>query len=365
MKRTCFFARVVRIVCFALDTLARQWSNKFDIAFAFRIFAPMNRMVDIFAILGKRLDGFGKTPDTAAVIDRAATANPWFLPQEIVRAVEAVRSELLERQRLEEWASAYSPVRTPKRILVVMAGNIPLVGFFDMLCVLMSGHTCLVKPSSKDAVLMGYIIDSLRSIDPDIPLRLSDGEERPDAVVATGSDNANRYFRTMFGGIPSLLRGSRQSVAVLSGEETAAELSGLEEDIFAYSGLGCRNVSLLFLPRGYLPRLHCTARNEKYRRNYLQERAVLRMLRTPFIDLNGAVLREERSFPTALSRIHYTFYDTLSEAEEWLAAHDGELQCVVSRCVTHSRRVDFGCAQHPGLTDYADDVDTMRFLGAI
>ena len=189
--------------------------------------------------------------------------------------------------------------------------------------------------------------------------------ERPDAVIATGSDNANRYFRMLFGGIPSLLRGSRQSVAILSGRETAAELSGLEEDIFAYSGLGCRNVSLLFLPRGYLPELRCTALNEKYRRNYLRERALLRMRRMPFVDLDGAVLCEDRSFPTALSRIHYTFYDSLADVEAWLAAHDDRLQCVVSQCVRHSRRVAFGRAQHPGLTDYADDVDTMRFLGTI
>lgn len=189
--------------------------------------------------------------------------------------------------------------------------------------------------------------------------------ERPDAVIATGSDNANRYFRMLFGGIPSLLRGSRQSVAVLSGRETAAELSGLEEDIFAYSGLGCRNVSLLFLPRGYMPELRCTALNEKYRRNYLRERALLRMRRMPFVDLDGAVLCEDRSFPAALSRIHYTFYDSLADVEAWLAAHDDRLQCVVSQCVRHSRRVAFGRAQHPGLTDYADDVDTMQFLGTI
>ena len=162
-----------------------------------------------------------------------------------------------------------------------------------------------------------------------------------------------------------MLRGSRQSVAVLSGRETAAELSGLEEDIFAYSGLGCRNVSLLFLPRGYMPELRCTALNEKYRRNYLRERALLRMCRMPFVDLDGAVLCEDRSFPAALSRIHYTFYDSLADVEAWLAAHDDRLQCVVSQCVRHSRRVAFGRAQHPGLTDYADDVDTMRFLGTI
>ena len=325
----------------------------------------MKCMIDIFVTLGLRLKDFGQTSATAEVIHRAATENSWFLPQEIIRSVDAIRDEMLDRRRLEAWASAYPPNPMPKRVLVIMAGNIPLVGFFDLLCVLASGHECWVKPSSKDTVLIGYIIDLLKTIDPNVPIRLSGSDDRPNAVIATGSDNTNRYFRMLFDGIPSLLRGSRQSVAVLSGHETAKELSGLEEDIFAYSGLGCRNVSLLFLPRGYMPELHCTALNEKYRRNYLQERAVLRMRRLPFVDLDGAVLYEERSFPTALSRIHYTFYDSLSEAEEWLSAHDAELQCVVSHCVRHSRLVSFGAAQHPRLCDYADDVDTMRFLGSI
>lgn len=325
----------------------------------------MNRMIDSFVRLGERLEAFGRTPETVQIVRRAAAANPWFLPQEIVRSVEAIRDEMLERGRLERWASAYPPIGRRKEVLVITAGNLPLVGFFDLLCVLVSGHACRVRPSGKDTTLTEYIVGLLKAIDPAIPLTISDMQGCPDAVIATGSDNTNRYFRALFGGIPSLLRGSRQSVAVLSGRETSAELRGLEEDIFAYSGLGCRNVSLLFVPRGGLPSLRCRADNEKYRHNYLQERAVLRMRRLPFVDLDGAVMCEERSFPAALSRIHYTFYDTPAEAEEWLAAHDGELQCVVSRCVRHSRRVEFGRAQHPRLTDYADDVDTMRFLATI
>ena len=156
-------------------------------------------MIDIFSVLGHRLAAFGKTPDTVEVVRRAAVENPWFLPQEIIRAVKAIRCEMLERQRLEAWAGAYPPVRTPKRVLVVMAGNIPLVGFFDLLCVLASGHACRVKPSSKDTVLIGYVVDLLRTIDPAIPLRMAEQGERPDAVIATGSDNANRYFRMLFG----------------------------------------------------------------------------------------------------------------------------------------------------------------------
>ena len=325
----------------------------------------MKNAIKLFSALGERLRTFGCDDTSRRVIAQACTENGWFTPDDIRRAVKALCDEMLQEETLGRWLELYPtlPVAKPRRVLVIMAGNIPLVGFFDLLCVVASGHRCLVKPSAKDSALMLHVIGQLLDIDPETAVEQYDGTAPVDAVIATGSDNANRYFRARYAGIPALLRGSRQSVAVLSGRETAAELSGLEEDIFAYSGLGCRNVSLLFLPRGYMPELRCTALNEKYRRNYLRERALLRMCRMPFVDL--AVLCEDRSFPAALSRIHYTFYDSLADVEAWLAAHDDRLQCVVSQCVRHSRRVAFGRAQHPGLTDYADDVDTMRFLGTI
>lgn len=207
-----------------------------------------------------------------------------------------------------------------------------------------------------------YVVRLLLEIDPEAPVALAGDDADADAVIATGSDNANRYFRTRYAGIPTLLRGSRHSAAVLSGEETEADLDGLADDLFAYSGLGCRSVSLLFLPRGYMPPLRAAAHNPKYGNNYRQTRALLAMTGTPYRDLHGAVLAEGREFPRELSRIHYTYYDTPAEAEAWLAAHDDELQCVVSRCVAHPRRADFGRAQRPALDDYPDDRDTMQFL---
>ena len=159
MQTSLLLHSLIRIFDFVEDTLVRQCSNKFDIALAYPYLCrSMNRMIDIFSVLGHRLAAFGKTPDTVEVVRRAAVENPWFLPQEIIRAVKAIRCEMLERQRLEAWAGAYPPVRTPKRVLVVMAGNIPLVGFFDLLCVLASGHACRVKPSSKDTVLILSLI---------------------------------------------------------------------------------------------------------------------------------------------------------------------------------------------------------------
>lgn len=325
----------------------------------------MKSAIELFTTLGRRLSGFGGDAYTRQIVERACRANGWFTPADISRAVTAIADDMLRRDRLEAWLSPYPvPVAAPRRVLVVMAGNIPLVGFFDLLCVLASGHRCLVKPSAKDRVLMEYVVGLLRQIEPQVPVEFYDGHTAVDAVIATGSDNANRYFRTQYAGIPALLRGSRQSVAVLSGDETPAQLAGLADDIWAYSGLGCRSVSLLFIPQGYDLRLRMPAVNEKYRNNYLQQKALLTMTGCTFRDLGNAVAVEARAFPTALSRIAYSHYTSIAEVETWLAEHDAELQCVVSECVSHSRRTGFGRAQSPALTDYPDERDVIAFLTA-
>ena len=323
----------------------------------------MKNAIGLFSRLGCRLRGFGDDARTREIIGRACRENGWFTPADIRRAVAAVAGVMLRRDALAEWLAPYPvPVAEPRRVLVVMAGNIPLVGFFDMLCVLAAGHRCLVKPSAKDTVLMEYVIGLLRGIDPQVPVEFYDGSTSPDAVIATGSDNANRYFRAQYAGIPALLRGNRQSVAVLGGRETPAQLTALADDIWAYSGLGCRSVSLLFLPEGYDLQLRMPEVNVKYRNSYRQQKALLTMGGQPFRDLGAAVAVEERAFPAALSRINYSFYQSPAEVGAWLAAHDAGLQCVVSECIACRRRVDFGHAQSPGLTDYPDNRDVIEFL---
>lgn len=326
----------------------------------------MKNAIELFSALGRRLEGFGEDSRTRQVIALACAANAWFTPADIRRAVAAIVGEMLLRERLEKWLAPYPvPVAGPRNVLVVMAGNIPLVGFFDLLCVVASGHRCLVKPAAKDCVMIEYIVGLLRGIDPGAAIEIYDQTQAVDAVIATGSDNANRYFRARYVGIPSLLRGSRQSVAVLSGRETDAQLAGLADDIWAYSGLGCRSVSLLFLPRGYKPTLHMPQVTDKYANNYRQVKALCSMTGRPYADLGQAIAVEQRDFPAALSQLAYTFYDTLDEVGAWLAEHDAGLQCVVSECIRHSRRVDFGRAQSPALTDYPDDRDVMEFLCAL
>ncbi len=327
----------------------------------------MKNTIETFSALGVRLLNFGDDDATRAVVAAACRANGWFTPADVCRAVRAIAGDMLQRAKLETWLAAYPavPVAAPCRVLVVMAGNIPLVGFFDLLCVLASGHCCLVKPSVKDSVLMEYMIGLLCEIDPAIPVGVYDGKSAVGAVIATGSDNANRYFRAHYAGIPSLLRGSRQSVAVLSGRETPEQLAGLADDIWAYSGLGCRNVSLIFAPEGYEPTLQMPPVNSKYKNNYRQERALLAMQGQPFVDLGNAVAVEQRAVPATLSRIACTHYKVLDEVAVWLAEHDEELQCVVTECLPHSRRVGFGSAQSPALNDYPDDRDVLAWLAAL
>lgn len=323
----------------------------------------MLSVIDIFAALGERLRSFGSEPESQLRMAMAVEANGWFTERDLRRAVEAIRTEMLDRCKLESWLADYRPVSVPRRVAVVMAGNIPLVGFFDLLCVVASGNECYVKPSSKDSVMMSYVIDALRTIEPSVPIFDYDPDASYDMVIATGGDDANRYFRTRFAGVKSLLRGSRHSVAVLSGAESEAELRAVVDDITFYSGLGCRSVSMLFIPRDFrLERLYVANSGGKYYNNYLTARAMLTMQRREAVDCGAFLCVEQQCFTSVLSCVAYVRYDDMSQVEEWLAEHDDELQCVVSTVTSLPRQVLPGRAQCPTLWDYADGVDTMAFL---
>lgn len=323
----------------------------------------MERMIELFAALGEHLRHFGDDPETREIALEACRVNDWFSPDEVYRSLQVIANEMLQPNKLKQWLTDYAlPVKASRRILLVMAGNIPAVGFFDLLCVVCCGHTCLYKPSAKDAVLMDYIVRELRALSPDIPIVRYDDSMPVDAVIATGSDNAERYFRAHYTGLPMLLRGSRQSVAVLSGNETPEQLNGLSDDIWAYSGLGCRNVSLIFAPHGYDLQLQIPAVNPKYKNNYIQRKALLQMKDIPFGDLGSAVVVEQRNFPKSLCELAIVRYHTLDEVSDWLATHDREIQCVVTDCLPHSRRAGFGRAQSPTLTDWPDGQNVLSWL---
>ena len=336
----------------------------------FAIFVIVKSVVEIFSELGARLAEFGADEVSRSVITRAVADNEWFSVDYIRHAVEAVRREMLDAEKIENWLSHYPSdgLHTPKRVAIIMAGNIPLVGFFDLMCVLASGNIPCVKPSSKDRALEAYVESLLREIEPALRIEKYEEGAKYDAVIATGGESAILYFRTAFADVPCLLRGSRHSVAVLAGRESKEEISMLADDIFTYSGLGCRNVSLVFVPKGYKLTLSAPKMCRAYHNNYLQCRALLTMQGEKFDDLGEAVVvkQSKAEFPRFLSQVNVVEYTDLENVKAWLKANDEALQCVVTGVDgLHSRCVPFGRAQHPTLFDYADERDTMQFLSTI
>lgn len=322
----------------------------------------MIKSLDIFTTLAGRLEEFGRSEESRTTILAAVESNPWFTQQDIISAVEAIRSQMLDATKLRLWLSNYTTATTPQRVAIIMAGNIPLVGFFDLLCVLCSGHEAHIKPSSKDRALMQYITDTLRSIEPTIPIYDYSATERYDMVIATGGEEANRYFESHFSKTKRLLRSSRHSVAVLEGNESSEELRGLYNDITAYSGLGCRSVSMIFAPKNInIALAKGEAQNPKLRRNIASMRALYTMQGRSFADYGSFLAIEGSSFATSLANVVVQRYDDIAEVRAWLKEHSEEIQCIVSH-LDIENVVAFGEAQQPQLSDYADGVDTMKFL---
>lgn len=318
-------------------------------------------MTEILSELGRRLSLFGEG--------------------EAHRAAANIARDMLSREALAQWGALYPalPVETPRSVLVIMAGNIPFVGMHDLVCVLAAGHRAIVKPSSKDFENIAWVVEQLLDIAPGLPVSLiSNDNFQLNAVVAMGSDDTVAAIADRYAGLPMLLRGNRSSAAVLDGSESGEELVGLAGDVLAYSGLGCRNVSLLWVPRGYdfTPLQNVMARwadslSDKYTGNLRQARAMLRMGAVPHIDAGTVLLTENRDFPAQPSVLNYTFYDDPQEIRDWIASHDDEIQCVATNYpfpIIHfplNRVVKLGTTQRPGLTDYPDGLDTMQFLAGI
>jgi hypothetical protein len=326
-----------------------------------------------FAALGQRLAALtdDELTDIAA---RARNRNGWFdLPN--VRTAIAGIAHQLEEPRLSQWAGRYpTEPAQPRQVGVVMAGNIPLVGFHDLLCVLLSGHTLLAKPSKEDTVLMLWIAKELTEIEPAFTERIHFVERlnAADAFIATGSDNTARYFEFYFKNKPHLIRRNRTSLGILTGRETAEELASLGPDIFQYYGLGCRNVSKLYVPEGYsfVPLLDAlqpwqqVLNHHKYQNNYDYNKSILLVNAVPHFD-NGFLLLTERETPVSpISVVHYSTYTQEIDLLDQLTNVAAQTQCLVSAGGRYPGSFPFGQAQYPGVADYADGIDTMEFLAA-
>lgn len=300
---------------------------------------------------------------------RASVANAWFTPDFITLASNNIASRFLSKPVLEEIAATYkipATTDTPKTVGIVMAGNIPLVGFHDWLCVFLSGHNALVKLSSKDSLLFRFLLGKLYEWEIEIQNQtgISEMLKGCDAYIATGSDNSARYFDYYFNKYPHIIRRNRSSVAVLDGTETTEELEALADDTHLYFGLGCRNVTKLYVPEGFAfePLLNAQKKylyffdHSKYKNNYDYQLAIL-LLNSQYYMTNGAVLLvENESIFSPISQINYSFYTDASSLQKELAGNDS-IQCIVGH-----NYLPFGQAQTPGWSDYADNVDTMTFL---
>jgi len=296
--------------------------------------------------------------------------NGWFTEKNVRQSFLAL-GELLHENELTEWSNQYLFTENPKKVALIMAGNIPLVGFHDFLSVLLSGNSVVCKLSSDDNTLLPVLADQLIVFCPELEDRIIFTNNRigeVDAVIATGSDNSLNYFKQYFGKYPHIFRRNRTSVAVLTGTETKSDFENLGNDVFDYFGMGCRNVSHLIIPSGFelnkffegIFAFSEVVNNKKYGNNYDYNKAIFLMNQHQLLDNNFVLLRESKELFSPLAMIYYHFYDTVHEIDSYLEQHSEKIQVVVGKDY-----VPFGKAQQPELMDYADGVDTMRFLESL
>lgn len=310
--------------------------------------------------------------DFENLIQLSQSHNGWYTPENVYFSIQSWTKALTE-ENLDKWLSTYKiEPKEPKNIGLILAGNIPLVGFHDFLSVMMTGNNVLIKTSSNDQFLLPFLAKYLIAIEPEFSSKITFVEgklENFDAVIATGSNNTARYFEYYFKNKPSIIRKNRNSVAVLNGEETKEQLVALGEDIFRYFGLGCRNVSKIFVPQGYSFNAFFEAifayqdviHYEKYANNYDYNKAVFLMSNFKLLDNGFLTIKEDSSYASPISSVFYEFYDSIEELQIRLQSESEQIQCIVSNNLV-ANSIAFGQTQKPNLWDYADNVDTISFL---
>ena len=290
-----------------------------------------------------------------------------FFTEDSIRLALATWADALTVEGLEAWLLPYEIQENSEKVVgVVAAGNLPLVGLHDALCVLLSGFKLQLKPSSSDRYLMVESLNYLEGL-PEFSGRIALVEKLSEyhKVIATGSNNTNRYFEVYFRNVPALLRGNRNSVAILTGNETKEELTNLGHDVFTYFGLGCRSISKLLVPRGYSFNALFEAwehfaeikNHFKYFNNYEYHLAGYLVNQIPFLSNDWVIIKEDDAWSSPIGVVYYSYYDSLEEANTIIQQHEGKIQCVVGQ-----RHLPLGTAQFPQLNDYADGVDTISFL---
>ena len=331
----------------------------------------LNKRIQLFSSLGDLLKN-NSSEDFLNTIEKASQLNPWFTQNFIKKSFFAL-SILLDEQKLKTWVSNYEIEKIEKKdVLIIMAGNIPMVGFHDLLCVLICGHNAILKFSSKDSLLMKFIIDLLISLDSSLINRIKIVDDivkcKFDAIIATGSDNSSNYFNYYFKDYKSIIRKNRRSIAILNGYETDEHLKLLSRDIFMYFGLGCRNVSKLYVTINFdIDRLFKAfysfkdlINHTKYANNYDYNKTVYLMNSEKIIDNGFVLLKEDISIQSPVATLFYEYYKDKNDLYNYIEENRFLFQCIVD-----GEEVDYGQTQFPGLDDYSDKKDTIEFLSNI
>ena len=338
----------------------------------------INRRIQLISDIGEFLKNYlnenydnnndDKLVEFKDVITKAQSKNPWFTDANI-KVNLTYWSKKLTKHNLNKWLSKYNLNNTSrKNIAIIMAGNIPLVGFHDFICVFLSGHNSIIKLSNSDNCIIPFLTDLMKL--PSERIVYSDSFLKDyDGVIATGSDNTSRYFDYYFKNKRSIIRKNRNSIAILNGEESDDDLKSLSQDIFTYFGLGCRNVSKLYVPKNYnfdlfFNSIFCykeLINNHKYANNYDYNKAIYLMSEYKFLDNGFFIVKEGNEMHSPISTINFEYYDNVSILKEKINLEDDNIQCIVSN-IEFKGKVNFGETQNPSLNQYADNIDVMRFL---
>ncbi len=327
-----------------------------------------NQYIKDLQLLGHKLS---ELPES--IVHSAQIHNQWFSPQ-FVKLAANNWAKALNETDIKTWLNAIAPNNEMKKVGIIMAGNIPLVGLHDLISVLATGHKALVKLSSNDEILMKYVISSLNEINPLYAERIELVERlnSADMVIATGSDNSARYFDYYFRDKKTLIRKNRTSIAVLTGKETKEELEALADDIYLYYGLGCRNVTHVLMPRTmdlhafytaldkYIDHVH----HHKFYNNYMYHKSILLMNLTKHYDNGFMIFQEKEALGAPLATLNYHYYDNETEIVNYIAENSQQLQCIVSQHPAVKGALPFGASQSPALWHYADNIDTLAFLSS-
>jgi hypothetical protein len=315
-------------------------------------------------------------PELYLSLQTAHQQNPWFTPANIAFALNEWKV-VLEDQAISAWLKVYEPMiqnTESKKVAVIMAGNIPLVGFHDFICTLISNHSFIGKLSSADKVLLPALANVLCKIEPGFKQKISFTEgtlQDFDTIIATGSNNTSRYFEYYFSKYPHIIRKNRNGVAVLNGNEDDEALKKLGIDICSYFGLGCRNVSKVFIPEGFSPQKLYSAVEPfnkilfdhfKYMNNHSYHRSIYLLNSTPFLDNDAFILKESEQYSSPIPVLYYEFYKDIDSLMKKLLRDDEQIQCIATNAFTSDKTVPLGHTQSPGLADYADGIDTLKFL---